>query len=623
MSVKDVVAKTWALARNFDGLCNPKWPLGDKPAGFVTIPYLLDTDIVSGSLINNYNGKGAFISLFGYSFGNKTALGTSRGARVYFRDASGDNVWHEVDNYRFLEKSRNFVRNQVQHLRCQIGALGGSQVAGRALDVKVIVNGVDSNILSRHFINQPGRFFYVSLAGDDATGVPDDITHPFRYVQHWTGSTFTGIFAVGVLKPGDTIIPRGGDWTDTVGYDHRWCRFATGSGFNSGGGSAPTGVIGHGYIHFTAYPTLFGDEDVHHASAYGGIHGCEGTFAASGYGRYISMSSIHCETTSAGVRDAGPVNMQSGANHWRIVNMECGPWPTSLTTTNSSGIGGEGSDTIVAFNYIHGMSGNLTDLQNHGMYFGGQEGGGYDSACKRVTVKYNWIKDSLAGSGIQFYWQGSIDTSVFTDIKIHNNFIEGTKKYGINLGQSMVSASVFNNIVINSGRNALRFEGLHYGSGVNPLNINVLFNTFHNWNTDVVLNDAAITNDGYADTGSINIYHNIFSAKAGRPAPGAWYENSVFTGADSKIFMRKNVWYDPDGDLTTAPSQDAEAITGDPKFSNIAKFDFTCLSGGSGIDAATPPEALTGDDEVLFDFYGIARPQGSYKDIGACEGIGT
>lgn len=240
MATKTPVAANYSLIACFDGNFDSRYPLGDKPSGYQTTPTLLFIDNVAGPTSGGENNKGDYVSLFGYSFGSRAALGTAAGARVYFRDPAGANTWVEVDNYRSLLASKVYTTHQLQRITVQIGALGGKT---GLLDVKVTVNGVDTNVLVGAFTVQPGRFFFVdNVTGDDSTGVVDDITHPFRYVQKATAGAlpYTGIWAS--IRPGDKIIPRAGTWSDQVGMDSRWLRFFEETGI------APRGNQGTGHV---------------------------------------------------------------------------------------------------------------------------------------------------------------------------------------------------------------------------------------------------------------------------------------------------------------------------------------------------------------------------------------
>lgn len=583
---------------------------------------IIDTDIISGSLTNGFAGNGSWIKVFGYNMGTTGNFGTTSGTQVWFRDPLGDNAWHEVATYNYLQASKA-TPTGLSVACVQIGALGGSQVAGRVLDLKTTLAGVDSNILSSWFTIQVGNFYFVSPTGNDGTGVVNDITHPYANAQVWTGSTFTGICASGKLAPGDTIVFLGGSYSIQGGYLNTVYRFATSGAWATavGGGSAPTGVVGHGYVHFTAYPGVPGvgpDIPFFTMASGGGILGVESSFASltNGHGWYVSVSGLKGQQTTASARDACLVNGQNGAFYWRVYDNECAGWPTSVGTTNSGGLSGDFHNTYMRYNYIHDISGNLTDLQNHGIYFGGASGGSYEGAAQNCFVNGNYIVNCTAGSGIQFYWQNgnSVNTSVFTNNDISGNFIDTTKKYGINLGQSSISFNVYNNVITNAGLNPIRLEGLSI-SGQPAMNINICMNTIYGWNTSGSIHDSVFLTEGYANTGTIKIDHNIFAGASGRSQTNSWYENSAFGGADANITMSQNVFYDYAGTLTGSAAKDGAPITSSPNFTNRASKDFTLATGSSALLAVTTTENFS----VTRDIIGASRPKGAHKDIGAYE----
>jgi hypothetical protein len=413
MPVKNTNAKSWVIQPSFDGKKWSKYPLGDKPTGFQTTPILLKTDIVSGSNVNGENNKGAYLSLFGYGFGIAANLGTATGARVYIGGV-------EVDNYRALITSRTYQVNQVQQIIVQVGALAGL-TAGVDYPVTVEVNGVTSvnpTGYTNNFMIQPGNFYFVATTGNDSTALVNDINRPYRYVQnitqHASGSdvvidSVNGIWST--LQPGDTIVIRGGNYSDITGYEGRWCRY-----YNNGvKPSAPTGSVGHGYIHFTRYPgTVLGNtpEDVHYTlpaetnsviGRSGGIQGGSSNASLRGYGYYTSISGLRFTGVANGSSDGGPTDFQSSGKYWRVFDCEIGPWYSGGTDYKDSGTGGVGERAVMAFNYIHDIEGSPSALQNHGIYMGGIEGGtGYVSGSQYCEIAYNWVKNIPGGSSIQF-----------------------------------------------------------------------------------------------------------------------------------------------------------------------------------------------------------------------------
>lgn len=260
MSARDAVFKDWSLwLTNFDGTKDGRYLFGEKPTGYATLG-IVDTDVIDGPLTGGEFNKGAYIRITGYALGRTDKLGQAAGARVFFRDPLGDNAWHEVDNYRYVRLCNGvYATHQLMELCVQIGTLGGGMVTGRALDLKVTVNGVDSNILPGQFTIQPGRFAFAdNVSGVDATAVFDDITKPWRIAQKWGGGSVmlelwapTTSMGEDGLRSGDWLVLRahvGTPWVDQFGYDNRFLRFRVHTG------TPPTGNVGSGHIHITTYP---------------------------------------------------------------------------------------------------------------------------------------------------------------------------------------------------------------------------------------------------------------------------------------------------------------------------------------------------------------------------------
>ncbi len=628
MAVKNTSAKNWPLVASFDGYFYSAYPNGDKPSGFVTTPTLLGTDIVSGSTTGFENNKGCYLSLFGYSFGQQSKIGLATGARVYMRDSAGANTWVEVDNYRALIKSRTWSVNQIVQLIVQVGALGGK--TGN-LDIKVTVNGVDSNILANQFYVQPGRCAYVSTTGNDATAMFDDITKPFRYAQNYSGnspvagSLWAATTTMGEtgLRPGDTICLRAGTYTDQTGWNGRWIRFKDQTG------TAPTGTAGAGYYHITRYPGAAGansPEVVFHngaSGAGGGIHGVNTANAGLGNGKRYTISGLKIYSNAVTLdTDSAPINLQQGADYCRVTDCELS-WPGSTQANLAAGIScSQGNNQFLAFNYIHDITGST--LQNHGIYHGSYSDGGPYVSSNNNTVCYNWIKDITGGNGYQFHAANADGTSEGTGNVFRNNYIDTVGKIGINLVEGCKGMDVFNNIVLNCGYEPIRMMGASYQRN---LAINVAHNTFYRWgrtgNSDSGGAGMFVIDYNVAVTGTIKLVHNIGVLPT---TPDSFinsnpYYNTVNTNGGLTITCTKNLYYDKAGLKVTRPSIDdgTSLIAQDPLFTSLTTGDVTLLTGSPALNAATGTEPVT----VSVDFYGIARPQSTNPDIGATEGVGT
>lgn len=625
MAVKNAVAKNWVITPSFDGYLYSAYPNGDKPIGYQTAPTLLDTDIIAGSLTGFENNKGCYVRIFGYQFGLASALGTAAGARVYFRDPLGDNAWHEVDNYRALGTSRTYAANQVVRIIVQIGSLGGSQTAGRALDLKVTVNGVDTNILTGQFTIQPGRCAYVSPTGNDATALFDDITKPFRYAQYTTGgggtNSYTGLCAATTtmgetgLRAGDTICHLAGTYSDQVGFDLRYFRF------RSHTGSAPNGTAGNGYIAFTAYPGAAGANSpavvayADPASGKGFIHGVNTAYSGT-YGQYVSVSGYEISCSATSVSDAGMVNLQAGANYWRVYDNEMGPWPSTVAAPSNAkagGVAGQGNPVKIKFNYIHDIDCDMNNVnhstgvpgENHGIYLGDAAG----NNTKNCEVAYNWIYNIPGGSSFQCNDNAGLDT--FDAINFHHNFCDTAIKYNCNFNNRTLTATVYNNVFLNGGRNCFRIGDAYANAGVV---INVTYNTMRQASTFSAYASILANEGANVTNGAWKFVHNII-VKAGASITS--YYN--YGAGDTAITVSRNVYYDEQGTLNSVPAKDATGIYGNPTFTNIVSKDFTCQTGGAGLNQATGTDPIS----VTTDYYGITRPQTVTNDIGAMEGIGT
>lgn len=627
MAVKDALPCSFSVVAGFDNYFRGDDPYGYGPLGYLTSTRLLYTDVRHASLANGENGLGSYLNLFGYNFGTKAALGTASGARVYLRDPLGDNAWHEVANYRSLGTSVTFTKTQIQRLAVQVGALGGGITAGRVLDLYVSVNGEASNSLNTltgHITEQVGHFFFVSLSGNDGTGVKNDISLPFRYLQQANGgTTFTGVWdpTTGV-KAGDTIVLRGGSWSDQVGFETKWFRA------QSHTGSAPNGSANNGPITITSYPgPILGNapevvQFTTPASGAGAIMGCSSARSALGYGKYFNVCNLKIAVNATAATDAGPINFQTNADYWRVVNCELGPWPSTLVSPANAKAGGIAGSSVggkILGNYIHDIDCDANNpgtsaLENHGIYFDT----GQTTPSADVEVAYNVIEDILGGSGIQFQ---DTNGGPNTGMLVHHNWIDTCIKYGINLAVGLVSLNVYNNVFRGCGRNTLRWGGL---DSVSTTDINITHNTiFQPLSTSAY--KTAITRESNVMTlGSIKIQHNIVVLEVGASAGSTDYHD--ITAGETNCTVSENLYFDRSGTETTVPAKDTLSAYGDPLFTDYAALNFTVATGSPALGACTAAEAIA----VADDFYGVARPvtgtgaPGATKnDIGAMQGVGT
>lgn len=542
--------------------------------GTTGAPLVLYTDVTSGPNSGGENNEGAYLSIFGKNFGT-TGLGST--VKVYIGGV-------EVNNYRYLGPSRG--RPDIEQISVQVGSLGNPK-PGTPLPIEVVVNGVASNTNQTFTVN-PGRMLFVSQSGNDATAVPGDITHPYRYVQNGTDGAFD------VAQPGDTIVllgtplngapidsdptPSSSAWTDD--YNGYFLRFI------GKDGTAPTGASGTGPIQLIAYP----DDDVYIYESYesgakGAISGVDTTSYVGG--KYVTVADLRIE--AGGV--SGVVDEQVDGDHWRVVNNEITA-ETGISDPNNlaAGIDGNGTNSFWVGNHVHNIYSGASSMTMHGIYIGGS--GSYE-------VAYNWIDNVTDGSGFQIYTdQGSGSTT--NDVSFHHNMVSNVAKYGINIADgSGTGIVVYDNVVYGSAMGCLRFntDTLHDAQIYN--------NTFYNCTTNS--NYGVVSNDWNLPSDALDMENNIFYASNGGKYSGG--ANGMSSGVGT---ITNNLFYNGiDGD-----SWDSHPVTGDPLFVSLgtstAAPDFHLQAGSPAIGAGS-----TAVSSVVTTDYDLTPRDSTSIDIGA------
>ena len=565
-----------------------------------TAPIIRFTDVVAGPISGGENNQGIPLTLWGVNFGLSSGLGTT--TKVFIGGVEVAHYYELVDD----QLASRFPG--MQRLCVQVGAIG-SPTLGKPLPITVSVGGVVSNA-DCVFTPNPGNIYFVSLSGNDLTGVAGDITKPFRTLQTPTRG---GIYAL--LRAGDTIIIRGGAWSD-IGYDSAWFRFRD----PAQQGSNPSGASGTGWITLMPYP----GETVHYTNpsggTKGGIQGPGQAFTGT-TGDWVVISKLEIEVVAGSTRDAGPVNMQYNTGHWRIVGNNLGPWVAgSSPILNAACVTGEGDFIYVLGNYCHDIEGT-TDLQNHGLYAGTNSYG--------WEVAWNWWHNCVGGSAIQFNdsdgGTGTFETPFgiwngFENILVHHNFIEVTAKYGVNFadigangGLGNLSAKVWNNVIIGTGLAPLRLN-----TNTGSSDVLYAFNTTYDCNRTSNAGNAILRNEGNqnASTHSVKAYDNIFALGPNSVTTDMHWMYDA-SGESTGYDLQRNVYWA--NGVTIANATDSLAIYGDPKFTSVASgaLDLSLQASSPAVNAGTKalPNLIVNDDVT-----GLASRQlGGAPDCGAYE----
>ncbi|MBI1891072.1 MAG: hypothetical protein HYS18_10525 [Burkholderiales bacterium] len=533
-------------------------------------PTVLYTDVISGPTSGGEGNNGTYLSIFGKNFGS-SGLGTT--TKVYLGNV-------EVASYRSLGTSKV---PGMQQITVQVGSLGGA-AQGVALPIKVTVGGVASNT-NVTFMPNPGRILYVdNVAGNDATAVPGDITHPYRYVQ--TPALYTG-GAWPIARAGDMIVMRGrgnaNPWTD-VGFENYFMRFRDKSG------SAPTGVSGTGAIVLMGYPGE--DTYIRGTLANGMTGGCVSAINGQsfpGLGQWVVIANLRLDCEGYD----GPISQQIFGHNWRVINNDLSASTAPRTggsVPRMAGITGNGNNAVWYGNHIHDIQGSAQEC--HGIYIDGD--GSYD-------IAYNYIHDIRDGNGFQVYVNGGNGSVEANNINLHHNLIRDVSKHGVNLADGTKNnVNVWNNVVYNVQYAAIRFNTLTL-SGAKIYN-----NTFYNTNQAKNSFYGALTNDWSLPTGAMDVENNIFYVAAGTP-----YNSGSVTVPPSAGTFTRNVWFNGTGN----PSIDSAPVVLDPLFV-VPGSDFHLQAAspaiGSGSKAAAVMSLVTTD----FD---LAIRSAATMDIGALK----
>jgi len=520
----------------------------------------------------------------------------------------------EVANYRYLGASKVAGKLGLQQLTVQVGSLGGAAL-GQALPVAVVVDGVSSNV-NNTFVPCSGRVLFVSLSGNDATAQPNDIARPWRYLQNQAA----GQGAYFASRACDHIVIRGGNWSDTNGWDTTWMRAALNTSARNGTASA--------WLHITAYPGPINAnaiEDVHYTTPAGASGGIAGPWSgiAGTSGEYWSISNLHLDVAGGANSDAAPINFQYTAGPWRVVNNEIGPFVAgSSSALKAAGISGHGNAMKLLGNHIHHIGGTSA-LENHGIYG--------DTTAQNWEVAYNWVHDVTGGSLLQFndneggagsqalphggIWQG------FVGMRVHHNWLEKAAKYGINYSDQ-------------GGTDAGTYEGQHWNNVIvattlPPVRINstqptqrlwFAFNTIYNAMTSFSgSGNAMVRSEGRAAGAGVanKFYDNMFVFGPNTVSGTQWFADVGSSSASTSNYDFKRNLYWAAGQSPSAPGSigDSLAVLANPLFSNPAAGDLTTQAGSPARRAAIQP--LPAGFDVFDDFTSTVWRRPAASDLGA------
>lgn len=585
------------------------------------------------------NGE-PFVLFIGNTAGPRTGGEGNNGSYVflYLLNATAFNTWGvtsfvsiggvNVSGYCHLSdpNSPRLAAMGVKRLAVQVGALTGLS-DGTAYPVLVTTPSGTSNVTDVFgqpftFTPQPGSIVFV----DEATGVDGaagTIAAPMKRLQNSTvtvgafrrnGANSSDGAGENGTPPGTHVILRGGTYS-LVGNGNKWCNLYQITG------RPATGATNRGPICAMSYPGSPGSNAPEQAywdapaGMGGGFNGNDSTqanIAVTAYGgggtrgwcQYIELCNIKIRSSATSASDAGPVNTQCRAQFWRVIDMDLS-WPCTQQGF-SAGIEGSPQNSKFYGNHIHDIqSGNQVETDtNHAFYFGGYGSGTTTSGAVATGnfVAFNDCHDITAGNGVNMF--DGVNGAGMINNTLAYNWFKTVSKHCINIADNTRSCVVYNNVCEDAGQMALRLStsALTGANGIVFAN-----NVFYGWSR--ITGYGGFSSES-TFSGTARFENNIVMQKPGHSANGY----SFFNGG-SGVTVTKNRWYDPDGRLTTKPTQDAAGSYGNPSFTNAPGGDFSLALGSACIDAGNVPAGITRS----YGFGLNAAPQGAAHDQGAYE----
>jgi hypothetical protein len=498
----------------------------------VTPPAVFFVDLDAGPAAGGPDNLGVPISIFGKGFGTQRASG-----RVSIGGV-------EVSSY--LVWGANNAHNSTLDM---IVVQPGPRVRGGP--IIVTVNGQASNADHSFTINS-GKIYYVATNGSDTN--PCSATAPCATMLHTTS----------IMKPGDTVLVRGGVFTE----GEVWIRAP------QGGTASQPKVIKN-------YP----GEEAYLANAARDI-----LIDAD----YITVSGLNFQNGKAISVTGWASREQRGV---KLFNN------TFAGTIGYAAIEITGNDHVIA--------GNVCDVKDSNQ--GTMGHCYYITQGNTLKILYN-IGSGAPGYGLHIYDERRANPDfqrVISNVLVEGNILKASKqRSGMilamadagNYGNRIENVTVRNNIFAGNNHAGLMVTGI-------SRNVRIYNNTFYQNGRMAVY----VENDKNIDC--VDFRNNLIYQS---PNTTCSIDCSNFTqahiqvGSASQNVRISNNSYHPGAPIILGRT-DSAAVAGAVKFASAAAVDFHVLAGSVTIDRGLTLA------EVPADYDGRRRPNGSRYDIGAFE----
>ncbi|HLJ28826.1 MAG TPA: choice-of-anchor Q domain-containing protein [Candidatus Angelobacter sp.] len=291
------------------------------------------------------------------------------------------------------------------------------------------------------------------------------------------------------------------------------------------------------------------------------------------------------------------------ASNWRVVanDMSCPNGDGQAACLEAAG----SENLKILGNSIHDSGRANASKQYHSLYF--------TTDSNHIEVGWNVIANNHSCRGIQFHSSPLDNNSGFNqyDLIVHDNVVHGQVCDGINfatIDPSKGPVQAYNNVIY------------HVGAGPDPQG------ELSNY---ACISSPGITNRGSPGSGTAEWFNNTLYDCGPR---GGANSGAFNVGAGSpQVRLRNNIVYaiqgenylEPAGNVAhisgsnnlwfgagNAPARTSANLNADPKFVDLAKFDFHLSPRSPAIHAGV-------STVIPADFDGVPRPQNSPSDLGA------
>ena len=518
-------------------------------------PVIFYTDIISGPNTGGENNNGCYLTIFGKNFGNLrgTSVVTIGGGEV-----SAYKTWSDT-------KVSVQLGSAVSDGNIILATNKGSMTGPDSFDVRA------------------SDIYFISLTGNNSTGIVNDINHPYRtpnYVHDLAG-----------FGAGDFIYVRGGTFDLDNGLEgaesSRWLNAEK-------DGSAENPIT------FSGYP---GEDAIIQIDNSGYSAWCQPSSQLNRYYWVIAnFNTVINSATGIPWRIGWSSSDMRKVYNFRLVNFDIQGGGNAESGASPFEIGRIQDGKIFGVN-IHN-SAQTGPSRTHFIYLGGEDITNLEVGwCQIHDCNYGRAAFQVHADGV---WE---ETEKIDEVYIHNCLIYNVPSQAFLVDGRTEDIYFYNNIIYSANQNsqyAASVISLRGDGDTDHGNIRLFNNTVYGNGGE---SNSGILEMGLANSdspGQVKFFNNIFYLTDNLEP----YAMSSYIDSISSDY---NCWHGSDGNVPVW--EGSNKVVSNPIFLDPSLNNFQLQSTSPAVNAGSSSISLV----VQKDFLGLSRPQGSGYDIGAFE----